>query len=219
MRRCADGGPDMIPVQLASEKRHMAHWVPPFEPVGEAKRDLSNYLSEAASIVYENDLLRSIANVKPEQLKLKDFKLKDKVTSAKAMAAAKQLEKEVSELESERTKLKLRLRQLSELAAEMLDEMSLEMGPAARMKVSLLHDLQPEQMLQLEEIAARMRQGKLELPLDDQSQKLKEERDELKKRLSMKDQDIAQHVDRREMVHLGDRKVEEVLKKQGVTWL
>ena len=161
--------------------------------VGEAKRDLSSYLSEAASIVYENDLLRSIANVKPEELKLKDFKLKDKVTSAKAMAAAKQLEKEVSELESERTKLKLRLRQLSELAAE---------------KVSLLHDLQPEQMLQLEEIAARMRQGKLELPLDDQSRQLKEERDELKKRLSMKDQDIAQHV---------DRKVEEVLKKQGVT--
>eukprot|EP00435_Cladocopium_sp_Y103_P053694 s2591_g17.t1 len=159
--------------------------------VGEAKRDLSNYLSEAASIVYENDLLRSIANVKPEQLKLKDFKLKDKVTSAKAMAAAKQLEKEVSELESERTKLKLRLRQLSELAAEM---------PAILFTSFLCH--------QRWEIAARMRQGKLELPLDDQSQKLKEERDELKKRLSMKDQDIAQHV---------DRKVEEVLKKQGVT--
>ena len=32
--------------------------------------------------------------------------------------------------------------------------------------MSLLHDLQPEQMLQLEEIATRLRQGKLELPLD-----------------------------------------------------
>eukprot|EP00439_Symbiodinium_sp_Y106_P058369 s489_g8.t1 len=161
--------------------------------VGEAKRDLANYLSEAANIVYENDLLRSIANVKPEQLKLKDFKLKDKVTSAKAVAAAKQMEKEVAELEAERGKLKARLRQLSELAAE---------------KVSLLHNLQPEQMLQLEEIAARMRKGKLELPLDDQSRQLKEERDELSKRLAAKDREVAEHV---------DRKVEEVLKKQGAT--
>lgn len=161
--------------------------------VGEAKRDLANYLSEAANIVYENDLLRSIANVKPEQLKLKDFKLKDKVTSAKAVAAAKQMEKEVAELEAERGKLKARLRQLSELAAE---------------KVSLLHNLQPEQMLQLEEIAARMRKGKLELPLDDQSRQLKEERDELAKRLAAKDREVAEHV---------DRKVEEVLKKQGAT--
>ncbi|CAK9054433.1 Vesicle transport protein, partial [Durusdinium trenchii] len=63
-------------------------------------------------------------------------------------------------------------------------------------------------MLQLEEIAARMRQGKLELPLDDQSRVLKEERDELKKRLSMKDHEIAQHI---------DRKVDEVLQKQGKT--
>ncbi|CAK9062053.1 unnamed protein product [Durusdinium trenchii] len=173
--------------QLAREASEMKR------QVAEAKRDLSVYLSEAASIVYENDLLRGLANVKPGQLKLQDFKLKDKVTSAKATAVAKHLEKEVADLEAERTKLKLRVRQLSELAAE---------------KVSLLHDLQPEQMLQLEEIAARMRQGKLELPLDDQSRVLKEERDELKKRLSMKDHEIAQHI---------DRKVDEVLQKQGKT--
>ncbi|CAK9058038.1 unnamed protein product, partial [Durusdinium trenchii] len=70
--------------------------------------------------------------------KLQDFKLKDKVTSAKATAVAprrefqrelfriygggtrdgaKHLEKEVADLEAERTKLKLRVRQLSELAA------------------------------------------------------------------------------------------------------
>ncbi|CAJ1381862.1 unnamed protein product [Effrenium voratum] len=161
--------------------------------VAEAKRDLSHYLSEAASIVYENELLRNIANVKPEQLKLQDWKLKDKVTSAKAQAVARQLEKDLAELETERGKLKARLRQMAELAAE---------------KVSLLHDLQPEEMLQLEEIAARMRQGKLELPLDDQSSRLKEERDELKRRLAMKDREVAEHV---------DRKVEEVLKKQGTT--
>ena len=42
---------------------------------------------------------------------------------------AKQLEKENSELEEERTKLKLRLRQLSELAAETLGNAQLEACP------------------------------------------------------------------------------------------
>eukprot|EP00930_Biecheleria_cincta_P032429 TRINITY_DN22508_c0_g1_i1.p1 TRINITY_DN22508_c0_g1~~TRINITY_DN22508_c0_g1_i1.p1 ORF type:complete len:4404 (-),score=1151.18 TRINITY_DN22508_c0_g1_i1:37-13248(-) len=161
--------------------------------VGEAKRDLSNYLSEAASIVYENDLLRSIANVKPEQFNLQEFKLKEKVTSAKAVAMQRQLEKEVADLEEERSKLKARARQMAELAAE---------------KISLLHDLQPEQMLQLEEIAASMRKGKLELPLTDESRKLKSERDELKKQLSDKDRELADHV---------DKKVNELLAKQGAT--
>merc|ERR1712203_639429 len=108
------------------------------QQVGEAKRDLSQYLSEAASIVYENDLLRSIANVRPEQLNLQEFKLKEKVTSAKAVAMQKQLQREVEELEDERTKLKMKIYKYAELAAE---------------KVSLLHSLEPEQMLQLEEIA------------------------------------------------------------------
>merc|ERR1712113_1122475 len=63
------------------------------QQVGEAKRDLSQYLSEAASIVYENDLLRSIANVRPEQLNLQEFKLKEKVTAAKAVALQKQLQR------------------------------------------------------------------------------------------------------------------------------
>ncbi|CAE8675039.1 unnamed protein product, partial [Polarella glacialis] len=159
--------------------------------VGEAKRDLSVYLTEAASIVYENDLLRSIANVKPEQLNLQAYKLKEKVTSAKAVAAQRQLEREVAELEEERSKLKARARQMSELAAE---------------KVSLLHDLQPEQMLQLEEIAASMRKGRLELPMTDESRKLKEEKNELKKRLDEKDREIADHV---------DKKVEELLQRHG----
>eukprot|EP00913_Durusdinium_trenchii_P013828 g12983.t1 len=50
--------------QLAREASEMKR------QVAEAKRDLSVYLSEAASIVYENDLLRGLANVKPGQLKL-----------------------------------------------------------------------------------------------------------------------------------------------------
>ena len=159
--------------------------------VGDAKRDLSEYLSEAASIVYENDLLRSIANVQPDQLSLQEFKLKEKVTSAKAVALQKQLEREVCDLEEERVQLKRRVRQMSELAAE---------------KVSLLHDLQPEQMLQLEEIAASMRRGRLELPMTDETRALRKEKEELEKKLKEKDLQLADHV---------DRKVNELLQQTG----
>jgi len=159
--------------------------------LGEAKRDLSQYLSEAASIVYENDLLRSIANVKPDQLDLHDYKLKEKVTSSKAVALQRQLEREVAELEDERAKLKRRMRQMSELAAE---------------KVSILHDLLPEQMLQLEEIAASMRRGKLELPMTDESHQLRKEKEALEKRLAEKDREVADHVDKR---------VDELLQRTG----
>lgn len=159
--------------------------------VGDSKRDLSQFLSEAASIVYENDLLRSYLGKTPDQLDLKEFKLKEKISSAKAVALQKQLEREVAELEDERVKLKRRVRQMSELAAE---------------KVSLLHDLQPEQMLQLEEIAASMRRGKLELPPTDQTRELKKEKEELEKRLKEKDRQMADHIDFR---------VDELLKKTG----
>merc|ERR1719178_375560 len=90
-------------------------------------------------------------------------------------------------------KLKRRLRQMAELAAE---------------KVSLLHDLQPEQMLHLEEIAASMRRGKYEPPLTDESRQLKKEKEELQKKLKEKDRQMADHVDFR---------VDELLKKTGST--
>merc|ERR1719326_2037245 len=90
-------------------------------------------------------------------------------------------------------KLKAKLRQMSGLAAK---------------QVSLLHDLQPEQMLHLEEIAASMRRGKYDPPLTDESRQLKKEKEELQKKLKEKDRQLADHVDFR---------VDELLKKTGAS--
>lgn len=149
--------------------------------VATVKTELSVFLSETADIVHENELLRSLQEVELGEfdLKLKEFKLKDKVTSAKAVALQKQLEDEVAELEEERSKLKRQVRRMSQLAVE---------------KVSVFHDLLPQQVLQLEDIAESLRRGQLELPITDESRELRRTKKELEQRLKEKDQEIIENV-------------------------
>ena len=89
------------------------------QELGNAKQELSTYINEASNVMYENTLLRQWSNIPADQLlDLSDMKLKEKVSSSKAVAMQRQLEKEILDLEDERLQLKLKLRSLASLASE-----------------------------------------------------------------------------------------------------
>eukprot|EP00397_Hematodinium_sp_SG-2012_P000060 GEMP01000060.1.p1 GENE.GEMP01000060.1~~GEMP01000060.1.p1 ORF type:complete len:3670 (+),score=1304.13 GEMP01000060.1:198-11207(+) len=155
--------------------------------VTNAKKELSEYLHEASNIVYENMHLRQLAQIPADQLlDLKDMKLMERVAATKAVAMQKLLEKEVNELEDERSQLKMKLRSMTKLAAE---------------KAVLFHGMEPEQMLHLEQIAESLKKGKLVLPMTDKTEELLRENKKLKRQVEQNDanaaQLIGQHVEQK----------------------
>lgn len=145
-------------------------------------------------MLYENQLLRQWCNIPPEQLlDLSEMKLKDRVSSTKAVSEKRQLEKEILDLEDERLALKMRLRSLASLASE---------------KSLIFTGLEPDQMLQLEQIAESMRRGKLELPEVDVSRDLRKQVEKLEKELQAKDTRVSDFL----QGHV-DRKVDSVIEK------
>merc|ERR1711918_157032 len=87
--------------------------------VASSKSELSGYISEVSHVMYENALLRERAGVPQDMLlDLSEYKLKEKVSATKAKTMQKHLQKEVDELEEERTQLKVKLRRLASMAAE-----------------------------------------------------------------------------------------------------
>ncbi|CAD7966939.1 unnamed protein product [Amoebophrya sp. A120] len=157
------------------------------QELSETKQELSTYLNEASNIMYENTLLRQWSNIPSDQLlDLSEVKLKEKVSASKAVSMQKQLEKEILDLEDERLQLKMKLRSLAGLASE---------------KSILFNGMEPDQMLQLEQIAETMRRGSLHLPETDNSRELRKKVDALESQLARKDKQVSdmlsQHVDRK----------------------
>ncbi|CAD7955523.1 unnamed protein product [Amoebophrya sp. A25] len=182
----ASMGPEAFDLdkQLAGMRTENAHMA---TELSDLKQELGQYLNEASNVMYENQLLRQWSNIPPEQLlDLSEVKLKEKVSASKAVSMQRQLEKEILDLEDERLQLKMKLRSLAALASE---------------RSTIFNGMDPEQMLQLEQIAETLRRGQLEIPETDNSRELRKKVQALEKQLSNKDKQVSdmltQHVDRK----------------------
>lgn len=122
-------------------------------------------------ILAENRVLREMAGV-PENygFDLNEIKLVEKQKIEEYRGRITRLEEEVEELEKERTQLRYKLRNLSTLYGE---------------KGLRFHQLTAEQMKMVDEFAINLREGRIELPINDRSKQLLLEIEKLKAQISI----------------------------------
>ena len=129
---------------------------------------LSGQMEEVLS---ENKVLREMAGV-PENygFNLKEIRLTEQQKIEEYKGRVMRLEEEVEELEKDRADLRYRLRNLSTLYGE---------------KGVRFHNLTAEQMKKVDEFAQNLREGRLELPLNDRSRELLREVEKLKAQIEI----------------------------------
>ncbi|CAG9327185.1 unnamed protein product [Blepharisma stoltei] len=129
---------------------------------------LSNQMQD---IMSENRVLREMTGV-PENygFNLQEIKLAEKQKIEEYKGRIRRLEEEVEELEKERVDLRYKLRNLSTLYGE---------------KGLRFHQLTAEQMRMVDEFANNLREGRVELPLNDRSKELLNEIERLKAQLQI----------------------------------
>lgn len=124
----------------------------------QANHNWTTLSKQAEDIVAENRVLREMAKV-PENygFDLNEIKLVEKQKIEEYRGRITRLEEEVEELEKERTQLRYKLRNLSTLYGE---------------KGLRFHQLTAEQMKLVDEFALNLREGRVEIPLNDRSKEL-----------------------------------------------
>ena len=122
-------------------------------------------------ILAENRVLREMAGV-PENygFDLNEIRLVEKQKIEEYRGRITRLEEEVEELEKERTQLRYKLRNLSTLYGE---------------KGLRFHQLNAEQMRMVDEFALNLREGRIELPMNDKSKELMLEVERLKAQIQI----------------------------------
>ena len=122
-------------------------------------------------ILAENRVLREMAGV-PENygFDLNEIKLVEKQKIEEYRGRINRLEEEVEELEKERAQLRYKLRNLSTLYGE---------------KGLRFNQLNAEQMRMVDEFALNLREGRIELPINDRSKELLLEIEKLKAQLQI----------------------------------
>ena len=122
-------------------------------------------------MISENRVLREMSGV-PENygFNLEEIKLVEKQKIEEYRGRIRRLEQEVEELEKERVELRYKIRNMSTLYGE---------------KGIRFHDLTADQMLAVDNFARNLKEGNLELPLNDRSRELMREIEKLKAQISI----------------------------------
>lgn len=154
------------------------------DQVGSRDKEITKYITELnlldkqiGDLKLENEKLREMANVPSDfGMNLDDLKHKESIAIAEIKNKNKFLEAEVDELEQERTRLKCRLRQMSEMNTANINE---------RYK-----DLSPDQIFQLDQFVIAIKEGTANIPGDNRG--LREENKQLREQIrALKEQNLA----------------------------
>lgn len=134
-------------------------------------KDWNSLSNQMQDILSENRVLREMAGV-PENygFNLQEIKLAERQKIEEYRGRIRRLEEEVEELEKERVDLRYKLRNLSTLYGE---------------KGLRFHQLTAEQMRMVDEFAQNLRDGRIDLPLNDRSKELLNEIEKLKAQLQI----------------------------------
>lgn len=134
-------------------------------------RDYTTLSNQMNDMISENRVLREMSGV-PENygFNLEEIKLVEKQKIEEYRGRIRRLEQEVEELEKERVELRYKIRNMSTLYGE---------------KGIRFHDLTADQMLAVDQFARNLKEGTMELPLNDRSRELMREIERLKAQIAI----------------------------------
>lgn len=161
-----------------------------------ANHNWTTLSKQMEDILAENRVLREMAGV-PENygFDLNEIRLVEKQKIEEYRGRITRLEEEVEELEKERTQLRYKLRNLSTLYGE---------------KGLRFHQLNAEQMRMVDDFALNLREGRIEIPLNDRSKELLLEIERLKAQIQILE---ANSFGRKVDVGMNDEILEEIRKE------